>query len=171
MNMDKDILDKRALQLAMTVKAEVDSDTCLKIVEFRLGEEIYGIELQYIHEVYPLQNLTKLPGLPSYIKGVINVRGRVVSVLELKDIFQLNADDSNQTRKVIILRSAEMEFGIAVDMIMGVRAAREDRLTLSLPTLKGSRSDYLKGITENHLIILDGRKLLNDPKLVVDYKD
>jgi len=83
------ILKKRAQVLARAPKREDEAGECLEVVEFLLAYEQYGIESSYIREVYPLKDLTPLPCTPPFVLGIINVRGQILSVIDLKKIFDL----------------------------------------------------------------------------------
>ena len=132
-----------------------------------MAYERYGIESTYVSEVYPLKDLTPLPCTPAFVLGIINVRGQIISVLDLKKFFDLPEKGLTDLNKVIILRNEEMEFGILADVILGVVNVPLSYLQPTLPTLTGIREEYLKGITGERLVILDAGKLLSSRKIVV----
>jgi purine-binding chemotaxis protein CheW len=163
----KRILKSRAIALA---KAPTEIDTAkehVEILEFGLASERYGIESSYIREVYPLKELTPLPGTPAFVLGVFNMRGQIISVLDIKKFFDLPEKGLTDLNKVIILHSSSMEFGILADVILGVRSVPLQDIQSSLPTLTGIREDYLNGVTKERLVILDAGKLLSDERIVV----
>ena len=83
-------LKERAKQIAVK-KEEVKKDTeVLSVIEFDLGQEKYAVETQYLQEIYVSDNLYELPGTPDYIFGVINLRGKIISIINLKAYLQLN---------------------------------------------------------------------------------
>lgn len=168
MNKQHDILRKRARELARPLKDKEQDSDVLKIVEFQLGDEIYGLELDHVLEVYPLRELTPIPGVPSFVQGIINVRGQIVSVIDLKIFFEMNSEELTDSTSVIILQSKKMEFGILADAIVGVDAIPKKEILPSLPTLTGIRADFLKGVSKERLVILDGGQLLADTRLIVD---
>lgn len=168
MNDRQDILNKRALELARPLPGKSHESDVLEIVEFRLGSESYGLELDYILEVYPLRELTPLPGLPRFVQGIINVRGQIVSVIDLKSFFEMTIEEITAGTKVIILQSKEMEFGIMADAIIGVKTIAKKEVMPTLPTLTGIRADFLKGVSRERLVILDGAKLLADSHLIIN---
>ena len=161
------ILTARARALARPPgKAEAAAER-IEVVEFLLAYERYGIELSYIGEVYPLKDLTRIPCTPRFIVGVMNVRGKILSVIDLRQFFELPDKGLSDLNKVIIVRDATIEFGILADAILGVRMLALSHLQPSLPTLTDIRSGYLKGITEDRLVVLDGGKILADRGIVV----
>ncbi|MDP3511213.1 MAG: chemotaxis protein CheW [Sulfuritalea sp.] len=136
-------------------------------LEFLLAREHYALETSWVREVYPLRELTPLPGTPDFVMGIIHVRGRIVSVLDIKTFFELPAQGLSDLNKVIVLGDGAMEFGILGDAIVGVRRIPRDDLQAPLPTLTDIRAEYLMGITRQRQVVLDGHKLLSDPAIVV----
>ena len=133
-----------------------------------LAYERYGVELKYVREVYPLTELTPIPGIPSFVLGIINVRGEILSVIDIKKFFDLPEKGLTDLNKVIILHSPEMEFGVLADSIIGVHSILLNELQTSLPTLTGIREEYLKGVTKERKVILDAERLLTDKGIIVN---
>jgi purine-binding chemotaxis protein CheW len=163
----KKILKERAKNLARERQADSRDQEYLDIVEFLLAYERYAIESSWVREVYPLKELTPLPGTPSFVLGIINVRGQIVSVVDLKKFFDLPAKGLTDLNKVIIISDGRMQFGLLADVVSGVRQIPLQEIQAPLPTLTGVRSEYLKGVTADRLVVLDVAKLLADPKIKV----
>jgi purine-binding chemotaxis protein CheW len=163
----KRILKARASALARAPKGEDTTTARIEVVEFLLAYERYGLELPYVREVYPLKELTSLPCTPPFVVGIINVRGRLLSVLDIKNFFDLPAKGLTDLNKVIIVHDPSMEFGILADALLGVRSIPIEEIQASLPTLTGIREEYLKGVTKDRLVILDAGRLLSDKKIIV----
>ena len=83
------ILKARAVALAKQPEDNKVNDEYIEVVEFKLSHENYGIESSYVREVYPLKDYTTLPGTPPFVLGIMNVRGQIVSVINLKKLFNL----------------------------------------------------------------------------------
>jgi purine-binding chemotaxis protein CheW len=164
---EKDLLKARARSLAREPFPEKTASECLELLEFSLACETYGIETVYVRETRPLRDITPLPCTPPFVLGLINVRGRVISVIDIKRFFDLPVKGLTDLSKVIILHDGEMEFGILADTVLGVRTIPLSELHSSLPTLTGVREEYLKGVTKERTVLLDGKKLLGDRKIVV----
>lgn len=160
------VLEARAQALAQRVDDEVIKEY-IEVVVFLLAYETYCVETAYVREVYPLKDLTPLPGTPSFVAGIINVRGQVLSVIDIRDFFGLPKHGLSDLNKVIILTGDGMEFGILADAIVDVRNIPVDEIQPGLPTLSGIREDYLKGISAEQQVILDAKKLLTDNNIVV----
>ena len=161
------ILKKRATILAREARNTGAGEEYIEIVEFLLAHERYGIETQHIREVCPLKELTPLPSTPPFVLGVVNARGRIVPVVDIKTIFGLPHRGLTDLNKLIIVRANGMELGLLADMIVGVQRVPLQDIQPSLPTLSGIRADYLKGVTKERLVIIDAGKMLLDEKLLV----
>jgi purine-binding chemotaxis protein CheW len=162
----KEILRKRAKELAREPESAPAGES-IEVVEFVLAYEKYGIESSHVREVVPLRELTPVPCTPAFVLGIVNVRGRIISVIDIKKFFDLPERGLTDLNKLIILRSGQMEFGLLADVIIGVRTIRTADLQPAPPTFTGPRLEYLRGITEERVSILDGVKLLSDRKITV----
>jgi purine-binding chemotaxis protein CheW len=162
----KCILKKRAEILACEQKKKVYADS-LEVVEFLLANEHYGIESHFIREVYPLKDYTPLPGVPPFVLGLVNVRGRILSVIDIKKFFDMPDIGISDLNKVIIIHDNTMEFGILADAIVGVRSVAVSSIGPPLPTLTGIREEFLKGITGERMVLLDTARILADKNIVV----
>ena len=160
------ILLQRARQLAEPPEHETAAAT-IEVVTLLLAYETYAIETAYVREVYPLKDLTPLPCTPSFVAGIVNVRGQVMSVIDLKMLFELPEKGLTDLNKVVIISDGDMEFGILADAILDVRDIPLHEIQPGLPTLTGVREDYLKGITAERLVVLDAAKLLHNKDIVV----
>lgn len=162
------ILQERARLLAREPEGQRPSAGRLDVVEFLLAYEHYGIESSYVREVYPLRELTALPGTPPFVLGVTNVRGKILSVMDMKRFFDLPAKGLTDLNKIIIVRTDTMELGILADAILGMRVVAREELQSSLPTLTGIRAEYLRGVTRERLVVLDMERMLSDKGIIVD---
>jgi purine-binding chemotaxis protein CheW len=166
----RQILAKRARQLAWTGPEKEEKELPLEVVEFRLADETYALECRFIGEVYPLKALTPIPGAPAFVLGIIDIRGRIVSVVDLKKFFELPGIGLSDLARVIVLRDGvgRMEFGILAEEVLGVTSIPAGEIQPPPPTLTGIRAEYLEGVAKNRLIVLDAAKLLSDEKIIVN---
>jgi len=163
----KRILKARARALAHEpAKDEVDDDY-IEVVEFVLAYEQYAVETRHVREIHPLEHLTPLPCTPAFVLGIVNVRGEILSVIDLRKFFDLPEKGLTDLNKVIVLESENMLFGVLADAVIGARRVRVADIQPSLPTLTGVREAYLKGVTAERTVILDAEKLLADERIVV----
>ncbi|MCX6580660.1 MAG: chemotaxis protein CheW [Candidatus Aminicenantes bacterium] len=166
----RQILAQRARQLAFTEIKQEQKGPPLEVVEFRLADETYALECRFIGEVYPLKALTPIPGAPAFVLGIIDIRGRIVSIIDLKRFFELPGKGLSDLARVIVLRDGDggMEFGILAEEVLGVTSIPAGEIQPPPPTLTGIRAEYLEGVAKNRLIVLDAAKLLTDEKIVVN---
>ncbi len=160
------ILKARARALARVPEREQTGDT-LECVEFFLAHERYAVESHHVREVHPLENLTPLPCTPAFVLGIVNLRGEILSVVDMRKFFDLPERGLTDLNKVIVLRSEAMLFGILADAILGVRRIPVAEIQPSLPTLTGIRDRYLRGVTPERTVVLDAERLLADEAIAV----
>lgn len=165
---DTEILKARARELARPLAQEKPDEQALDVVEFRLAHERYAVEQRYVREVHPLRELTPLPGVPAFYAGVINVRGQILPVIDIKKFFDLPETGITDLHVAVVVRAKDVDVGILADAVATVRTIGLSDIQPSLPTLTGIRAQYLKGVTPERLVILDVSKILADPKLVID---
>jgi purine-binding chemotaxis protein CheW len=163
----KKIFKERARKLAQRQSTEDSQEETLELIEFMLAHERYAIEVAYVKEVYPLKDMTPVPCTPPFVLGIISVRGQVISVVDVKDFFDLPKKEITDTFRVIIVKNNDMEFGILADAVIGERKLPVAKIQSDMPSLKGVRSQYVKGVTQDRLIIMDVDKLLSDESIIV----
>jgi purine-binding chemotaxis protein CheW len=166
-NSKSEILRARAKALARKPESQQATVAALEVIEFGLAHERYAIEAAYVREVRPLEDLTPLPGTPPFLAGIVNVRGRILPVIDIRKFFDLPEAGITDAHKIILVHAVEMELGILADTVVGVRSIPLDTIQSSLPTLTGLREDYLKGLTAERLVILDVARILLDRRIVV----
>jgi purine-binding chemotaxis protein CheW len=164
---ERKILRARAQTLAREPERGEATRGALDVMEFLLAHEMYGVESLYVREVHPLKAFTPLPCTPAFVLGIVNIRGQILSIVNLKRFFDLPEKGLTDLNKLIIVHDAHMAFGILADAILGVRSIPLKDILPSLPTLTGIRDAYLKGVTGERLVLLDAGKLLADQKLIV----
>lgn len=162
------ILKQRAQALGRTSTPTESGAECIELLEFILAQEHYALESQYVRDVYPLDQLTPVPCTPPFVLGIVNLRGEIMSLIDIKKFFDLPEKGLTDLNKVIVLESGSMRFGILADVIVGMHAIAAAEIQPSLPTLTGIRAEYLKGVTPARLVILDAEALLADRGVVVD---
>jgi purine-binding chemotaxis protein CheW len=165
---ETEILKERAKALAEEPKAaDVEADW-LEVVEFDLAGESYALPLSQVREVSLLKELTPVPCTPPFVLGIINLRGEIRVVIDLKKFFNLPEKGITDLNKIIIIQNDEMQLGILADSIRSVRRVRIDDLQPALPTMTGIRVEHLRGVTSDRVVILDSGKILSDKRIIVD---
>ena len=163
----KAVLRARAKAMTQEPAQPRDEASELEVVEFRLAHESYGLESRFVREVYPRKEFAPIPCTPSFVLGIVNVRGQLFSVVDLRKFFDLPIKGLTDLNQVIILQTDTMEFGVLADAILGVRQISRGNLQSSLPTLTGLRAEFLLGVTPERTVILDAAKLLASQDLIV----
>ena len=161
------ILQTRALTLAQEASLGEDVEDVIEVLEFTLAYERYAVETQYVNQVAMLEQLIPLPCTPDFVLGIVNLRGAILPVLDLKNFFELPVKGLTDLNKIIVLQSEKILFGILADEIVGVRNILLREVQSSLPTLTGVRKDYLRGVTPERVTLLDAEKLLISENIIV----
>lgn len=158
----------RAIAMAAESEQKREISAKTEIIKFILANESYGIESAFVREVYPLKDLTPLPGVPPYIFGIINVRGQILPVVDLKKFLNLPEKGLGELNKVIILRNDQMEFGILADVVEGTQTLALEEILAAPLSITRIGGKYLKGITKEHIVVLEAESLLNNEKIIVN---
>jgi purine-binding chemotaxis protein CheW len=159
------ILHRRALvHAALPAPAEA-AGARIEVVEFMLGAQRYAALAADVKEVLPLTRLTPLPGVPSFVAGIVHLHGRIVTVIDLKHFFDLPRSDLTDLNRLVVLQHGGVEVALLADRIGGVGSLRLAELQ-AVPA--GSRVTCLRGVAPGPLALIDTQKLMNDPKMVVD---
>lgn len=161
------VLHARAEELARAPEVQAGGEQLLEILEFTLGKERYAFPSSCIREVFPLTDITPLPGLPDHVLGVVNVRGRILSVMDIRRLLDFGNVGLTNLNKAIILHHKDMELAVLADDVTGVYAVDMDQGQRTLPTLSTSQETYLHGVTTDRVVVLDAEKLLASQDLLV----
>lgn len=140
-----------------------------KFLTFSLGNESYGIEIMYVTEIVGIQPITEVPELPDYIKGIINLRGKIIPVMDVRLRFKKNAMDYNDRTCIIVIDILDISIGLIVDTVAEVLSIPEEEIVPPPDVNKGGRK-YIKGIGKTGsevTLILDCEKLLDDDEVEV----
>lgn len=140
----------------------------LKLVVFTLdvGEtrHEYGISITQVHEITRPDQLVHLPGMPDFVEGIMNLRGKIIPILDLKKRFGLGLSKQTDTSRIIVIQIGEKQYGIAVDNVLEIVSISEEHIEAS-PSMADSIScDYILGICkieERLIIALNMNKILN----------
>lgn len=162
------ILKARARELAREPERSVSAEETVEVIEFDLANEQYAFPLAQVREVSLLHDLTPVPCTPAFVLGIINLRGEIRTVIDLRKFFDLPGEGITELNKVILIQNGDTELGILADAIGSVRRLANADLQPALPTLTDVRADYLRGITSERLVVLDAAKILCDPRILVD---
>jgi purine-binding chemotaxis protein CheW len=160
------ILDERARVLARA-PADTTAAKTVSLVELVVGEDCFGVDLHQVEEIQPLRGLTPVPGVPACWAGVVNLRGRLYPVLDLRHYLRLPASEPPANGQVVLVCAAGLTVALWASEVLGVRQLPQDDVQPSLL----AACDVVAGVTADLLTVLDVKALLADPKLVVQEGD
>jgi purine-binding chemotaxis protein CheW len=142
----------------------------IKVIVFTLGEESYGVEVDKVRTIERIVSLTRVPKTPPFVKGVINLRGVVVPVIDLRGRFGLPETGFTDNTRFIIVNINEIEVGLIVDSASDVIDIDSDLIEDPPEIVGGIRAKYLRGVakmSDNRLLImLDLAEVLNKQEIV-----
>lgn len=140
------------------------------IISFILNNELFGIEVDSIQEIIKSQNVTSVPGAPSFIEGILNLRGMIVPVINLRKRFSIETEE-DLLQKIIVVNIKGFITGIMVDDVKEVKNIENKELKMTKSVVAGIDAEYLKGILtfeNNELItLIDLEKILNSDELEI----
>ncbi|HOK40821.1 MAG TPA: chemotaxis protein CheW [bacterium] len=134
-----------------------------QIVCFFLDTQEYGIEIEYISEVVSLLPITRLIHVPNFVKGVMNLRGNIIGVIDIKVFFNLTPIKENIDTKIIVTNYKEKTVGLMVDKISEIQLININAILPTPPTVPKRQQTFLKGVIqlkEHPLMILNIEELL-----------
>lgn len=151
------------MQAEITPSEEAEEIVEERYLVFPLGDEDCGIAIQAILEVVQLQEITEIPNMPDYIKGVINLRGSIIPIIDLRERFVMSAIDVNERTCIVIVEADESTVGVVVDTVTGVIKIPQHCIVPPPPLQKSERGLYISGmgkIEGEVYILIDIPKLL-----------
>ena len=135
-----------------------------KYVIFKLDSEYYGLNIKNVQAIERIQSYTRVPNAPEYIKGVINLRGEVVPIMDLRRKLKLNAKEIDKSTRIIVAKHDEIVIGLIVDASSEVLEIANNRIDRPPSNGDNDSKDYIEGIgkvKDRLIIIIDLEKLLD----------
>lgn len=160
------ILEARARSLARPPAHETANDS-VGLVVLAIGAERYGVDIGYVQEVRPVAGMARVPGAPPIWAGVVNLRGRLYAILDLRRYLGLPESGASAAAKVVVVAAAGLVVGLLADDVLDVYQASQADLAPPLVEIAGAKRAIVAGITADLLIVLDLEELLSDPRLTV----
>ncbi|MGL4826139.1 MAG: chemotaxis protein CheW [Vibrionaceae bacterium] len=147
------------------VLKEKGNDDVLQWVTFMLGSETYGINVMQVREVLRYTEIAPVPGAPSHVLGIINLRGNVVTVLDMRTLFGLEPSDVTNETRVIVIETSTQVVGLMVDSVAEVVYLKSSEIdtTPTVGTDEGSK--FIQGICNRNdtlLLLVNLNRLLTD---------
>jgi purine-binding chemotaxis protein CheW len=168
MDEEREILRARARALAQQRVGVRPAEEALELVVFTVAGEHYGIASAHVREVYPLKALSPLPGVPPFLRGIANLRGRIVAVVDIRKFFDLPDSGLSDLNKLVVLTNDTMVFAILADTIQGMRRLPRGELQPPVAGAAGRYSEYVQGVSSDRLVVLAAHRLLADPRLTIE---
>lgn len=138
---------------------EMEEDTQKdRFLTFSLGKETYGIEIRYVTEIIGIQAITEIPELPEYVKGIINLRGKIIPVMDVRLRFKKEPKEYSDRTCIIVVDIKNISIGLIVDSVSEVLTIPEQDIAEPPQMNKGLNNRYIKMIG----------KVGNDVKLLLD---
>ena len=136
----------------------------LQLVTFSIGEEEFGVEILKVHEIIRTMEITKVPKAQDFVEGVINLRGKVIPIIDLRRRFGLDSKERDKHTRFIVIDISNMIVGFVVDSVSEVLRIPASTVEPPPPVVAGLESEYLRGVgklQDRLLILLDLDKLLS----------
>ncbi len=128
----------------------------IQLVAFRLGREEYGVSILQVQEIKRMTDITRVPHTPEYIRGVMNLRGSVLPVIDLKNRLGLQPNEVTDDTRIVIVKVADLSVGLIVDAVSEVMAIEQASIENAQSVVSGVAANYLDGVgkLDNRLLIL-----------------
>jgi purine-binding chemotaxis protein CheW len=139
-----------------------------RFLTFSLGKEAFGIEIRYVTEIIGIQAITELPELPEYIRGIINLRGKIIPVMDVRLRFGKGFREYNDRTCIIVININEISAGLIVDSVSEVLSIGEQDIVEPPQMHRGFQNRYIKNIGKigsDVKLLLDCEKLLTEDEL------
>lgn len=150
-------------------KLAADNSILGKVMTFNIGEQVYGIEIQYVVEIIGMSHITKVPHVPNYIKGIINVRSKVVPIVDIRTRFGKPEIPYTSRTCIITLSFNDISVGIIVDSVADVEDIHTGDISATPPSNNVNENDFIQYMirseNDNTKLILDVAKLLDEQEV------
>jgi purine-binding chemotaxis protein CheW len=143
---------------------EKASDTVSQWVTFRLGDEIYGIDVLQVQEVLRITEISPVPGAPHYVLGIINLRGNVVTVIDARNRFGLPPKETDDASRIIVVDAFDKVVGLLVDNVSEVAYVPNSQIEVGPNVGADDGNKFVSGVSNRDgdlLIMVDLAKLIN----------
>ncbi|MCL1915757.1 MAG: chemotaxis protein CheW [Desulfovibrionaceae bacterium] len=152
----------------MTQAQKKQDDELIQLVTFSIGEEEFGVDILKVQEIIRTMEITKVPRAQDFVEGVINLRGKVIPIIDLRRRFGLSSKAHDKHTRIIVIEISNMIVGFVVDSVSEVLRIPSSTVEPPPPVVAGVESEYISGVGKLHdrlLILLDLDKLLSSSDL------
>lgn len=140
----------------------------LQLVTFTMGQEEFGVDILKVQEIIRMMEITKVPNAPHFVVGVINLRGKVIPIIDLRCRFGMPAQEPDNTTRIIVVELANKVVGFVVDSVSEVLRISSDTVEPGPSLAAGEDSEYISGIgklADRLLLLVDLDSLLSGNEL------
>lgn len=163
----REVLRERARALAAAPRTAGEEGERVAVIEFYIGRESFAFESRWVKEVFVLPHLVRVPCTPPFIAGVVNLRGTILSIVDLRRLLGL-AEDGGEMDNVLLLSDGAMEFGVLAARVEEARELLRKSLSPPLSTLPAAAQHFQRGVFPGPVSLLDAPLLLASPEMHVD---
>ena len=145
-------------------------DELMQLVTFSIGEEEFGVDILKVQEIIRTMEITKVPKAPDFVEGVINLRGKVIPIIDLRRRFGLSSKEHDKHTRIIVIEINNMIVGFVVDSVSEVLRIPASTVEPPPAVVAGMESEYISGVgklQDRLLILLDLDRLLSNDDLDV----
>lgn len=140
------------------------SSELLQLVSFNIGSEEFGVDILKVQEINRMVDITKVPQAPHYVEGVINLRGKVIPIIDLRKRFSLEVKTHDKNTRIVVVDIGGNIMGMIVDAVSEVLRLPSDTIEPPPELVTGINSEYIKGVAkleDRLLIFLDLSKVID----------
>jgi len=139
----------------------------LQLVTFKLGTEEFGVDILKVQEINKMMNITKIPNAPAFIEGVINLRGKIIPIVDLRKRFGFREQPYDKSTRIIVVELEGLVLGFIVDSVSEVLRIPENTIEPPPSMVAGIESEYIEGVgklDDRLLILLELKKVFSSPE-------
>ncbi len=136
-----------------------------QLVVFEVANEICGVDISTVQEIIRIQPITEVPKAPEFVEGIINLRGKVIPVIDLRERFGFEKTEETKSTRIVVVEVGDDTVGMIVDAVTEVLRLPTSAIEPPSPVVENVDSEYLRGIgkvDERLIILLDLEKILSE---------
>jgi purine-binding chemotaxis protein CheW len=154
---------------AIKEEMEEEEDTLKgRFLTFSLESQVFGIEIKYVTEIIGIQPITEMPEVPAYVKGIINLRGKIIPVIDVRLKFQKEPVEYNDRTCIVVVDIENISVGLIVDNVAEVMTIGDENIVPPPDYKIGFQNRYIKGIGKvgtDVKLLLDCNRLLGEDEI------
>ncbi len=165
---EKRRLAQRAQQYATLIaeaESGVEAERVSSVLVFRLGDELYAINVLLIQTVRPISRVTPVPGTSPFYLGVVNIRGQIVTVIDLRHFFDMEVDTNDPPQELIVVQAGGLQLAVLAHKVQDVVVVPDS----AIDPIDDVR--YARGMTASRVMVLDAARLFEDERLIIGSGD